>query len=338
MRSSGGNGENIRLSSNESSSLTRAGQTQLKNRVGKMSNNKIVIAIIGNCQVSTAYHLLATCSGLTVIDRLDINSLSSEGFKERQQAVIAMAREGSGVIVSHRLGDNFGDIATSALSALNGNYFTTTNIYFSGLHPDIVYLGSFPNKRYVSALGDYHSRIIVFSYIQGVSEAECIARFTGATYEAAGYFDEFEKSAQELRRRDETVDIKFADQFLETVRNNPALYTVNHPIITTIYEQAKKICEFFGVTYDGYPDTYFGNALSAATWWPIYPEIAEYHKLPYRTPPIFKTAQVKGNHYYSIERMVSECYRVYDGVGREALRNCDQYGSIDRQFTFLKTE
>ena len=104
-------------------------------------------------------------------------------------------------LLSQPMSDEFDDVSSKRLKAHYQSRFANyTNIYFSGLHPDLTYFGGF-GQRVTSPLGDYHSRIILACFFQGRSVRECLAAFNGGVYEKLGYFLQFEHSLAELARR-----------------------------------------------------------------------------------------------------------------------------------------
>ncbi|WBO60419.1 MULTISPECIES: WcbI family polysaccharide biosynthesis putative acetyltransferase [unclassified Acidocella] len=263
------------------------------------------LALFANCQAWPLYLLLSSLTDLSEVYCLDINGYGSPEF--RQAADKALAGSEDLTIVTHPLSDHFGEYATAQLR-LNYRVLTTTNIYFNGLHPDITYVGGF-QQRVPSPMGDYHSKIVLASFLHSLSEDECLAKFTTETYQRAGFFDTYHTACEELLARDEGIDIKFASQFIDKIPRQPALFSMNHVSISLLRDQAKEIAAAIGAKWMDFPIEYLLNPMSSGPWWPIYPEIAERHNLSYRTPFAFKLSDQEP--LFSLEKFICQSYIGY---------------------------
>jgi hypothetical protein len=185
-----------------------------------------------------------------------------------------------------------------------------TNIYFTGLHPDMTYFGGM-GRRVSSPLGDYHSKICLLAFNKGLSIDQCEKLFNNSIYQQFDFYTEWTESEAELRKRDEHLDIKFADEFLEMTRLEPTLYTFNHPLGIVFSRFLEKIYKYLGLTSPQFPGSYFYNYLASNAWWPIYPEISEFHKLKNLTPITFKAPDHLSRKFYNLREFISLSYRLY---------------------------
>jgi hypothetical protein len=283
-----------------------------------------MLTIVGNCNAPVLANCLRSGSNAWVRWVADVTSRGKPHFNA---ALAAMDAGMAGDIISVPFGDDHPDLFTTRLRALNpGRFHLMTNIHFTGLHPDIAYFGPF-GRRFHSPAGEYNSRIILLCFLQGMSERDCLARFNAQTYEKLGYFRAWEESAEELRRRDQPMDITFADAFLEITRQQQTLYSMNHPTSIAFVSQAERIARAFGIGGHFAPDA-FHNPLADQARWPIYPEIREAHRLRYETEFRFGPAF----HDLGLEDFVRASYRRYEEYGREAMRQGARPGDmIDRE-------
>ena len=185
-----------------------------------------------------------------------------------------------------------------------------TNIYFTGLHPDMTYFGGM-GRRVSSPLGDYHSKICLLAFNKGLSIDQCEKLFNDATYQQLDFYTEWTESEAELRKRDEHLDIKFADEFLEMTKLEPTLYTFNHPLGIVFNRLLEKIYKHLGLTPLRFPDSYFYNYLASNAWWSVYPEINEFHKFKNLMPITFKAPDHLSRKFYSLREFISLSYRLY---------------------------
>lgn len=200
----------------------------------------------------------------------------------------------------------FGDIIRKRANKI----YSFTNIYFSGLHPDLTYIGG-RGKRILSPLGDYHSKLCFISYLKGLTVSECAALFGETTYEKLDYFNEWKVSSDELLSRDSSLDVKFADEFLNLVKLEPSLYTVNHPMGSVFSRLLNLIFLKLDIEAIEFPPQYYPNFLATNAWWPVYPEIASYHRISYSTPLLFRAADGMGSKLYGLNEFIALSYKSY---------------------------
>ncbi|QDG39807.1 hypothetical protein FJN14_15650 [Alteromonas mediterranea] len=278
------------------------------------------IAIIANCQTQAISNYMRIISGCSEIVNVPAHLLGSEQYCKALTKLKDLVNDGSAIIFTFNLGERFGEIATQKIKATaKAKVFTITNLFFAGFHPDITYLGSM-GKRILSPLGDYHSKIVLNSFTSGFSEEETIALFNEKTYKDLGFFEEYNKSKNELLARDKFSDIQFGEEFLQLVSSKPSLYTMNHPTPDVLYKFTCRLCEHAGITYSEFPPDFFNNYLSNAAWWPVYKEIAEYHKVNVSLPMIFKQPDSRGGNVLSLTQFVVRSYMRYNEVGTETIK------------------
>jgi len=254
---------------------------------------------------------LATIPGVKSVLSVPIHLYGTKRFEKPHEEFLRIADDGSYIILTFANSEIFGDFSTNCLKNRFGNVFNITNIYFSGLHPDITYVGD-RGGRLQSPIGDYHSKIVLHSYLTDRSAQQCRERFCGTEYSTIGYFDDYPKSADELLARDERNEIAFGRFFLDVVKKHPSLYTVNHPTGYVFQEYTCFIARRLGLKCVRFPIPMLPNYLANSAWWPIYPEIAEEHRLEYRTPMVFKQPDVLGGRMIGLDEFVNRSYENYD--------------------------
>lgn len=266
------------------------------------------VTVIANCHSLPLAEAMALFLGQGRVDFLDINFLQSP---ESQNKIAQLHTQG-GKIFTQNLSDKFGKLETKELRSARGkDVVSFTNIYFTGLHPDITYLGQM-GRRIQSPLRDYHSKLVLFAFAAGRTEDECLSMFNGQIFEKIGYLDEFEKSATSLRERDDALDIKFADRFLDRVRKVPSLLTINHPTAEILGDLAEMLLSSVGAKFTPAPQWLLQNQLAASVIWPIYDEIAEFHGLSYRTPQCFFRARSAGQpRALALKEFIQDSYLCY---------------------------
>jgi hypothetical protein len=273
-------------------------------------------------QIAKSLYVIANCHCLPLADALSLTVTGSNTdfvdvtFANEPHMLAKidalLSAEASGKVFSFNLSDQFGPIATPALrSHLGDRLVTFTNIHFNGLHPDITYIGTL-GRRVTGFFGDYHSKIVLFSYVTGRSVSDCLQLFNSTTYGKLSFFDAFGTAKAELAHRDESCDVKFASTFFEMIVREPCLYTVNHPTGPVFLEIARQLAAHTGLNYIPVGNVNFQNHLSNNYIWPVYDEIAEYHDLAYRASPYFFAPNRRTSRAYDLQEFVEGCYVAYE--------------------------
>jgi hypothetical protein len=269
------------------------------------------IGIIANCQAQPLTMALSALPDVETVVSLPMHQYGTKHFEKAEEAFKRLIPETEAIVLSYTHGTKFNNYATQVLKQRLPQFYTLTNIHFSGLHPDIVYVGD-QGGRIRSPLGDYHSKIILHSFLTGRSLTDCLGRFCGNEYERLGYHREFEKAEAELHNRDKDLDIPFAKGFIMLLKESPSLYTLNHPTPIVFQEYLLVIAAYLGLKAWRHPIGLLPNYLAHSTWWPVYDELAETHGLKYRTPLSFKQPDALGGKFMSLEQFIQASYQVYE--------------------------
>lgn len=286
------------------------------------------VTVIANCHcLPIARTLSLGASGIDA-DFIDVNFVDQPPYVDR---IAGLAKDdGERLIFTFPFGDKWSGISTQRLRDRYGDRcMTFTNVHFTGLHPDITYIGAM-GSRVTAVMGDYHSKLILYCYASGINADDCIAMFNDRTYERIGYYGFFEASAAELRARDAECDVQFAEEFLTLVREQPALFTVNHPTDAVLQRLSQRLCAAQNIPFTPFPTDYLTNSLADNFIWPVYDEIAERHNLAYRTPQLFLSARRSQSRGIALREMVGSSYATY------ALWPADEFRAMVRRLPFFE--
>lgn len=272
------------------------------------------IIVIANCHVQPIRDGLALSSEIDEVFSIPVHLANTVHYTNAIEQIKKSQKEKFTVL-------QFGGLLESAsldpeIVLRIDRVVSFTNIYFTGLHPDMTYFGGM-GKRISSPLGDYHSKICLLAFKKGLSIDQCEKLFNDSTYRQLDFYTEWTESEAELRKRDDHLDIKFADDFFQMTRRESTLYTFNHPLGIVFSRFLEKIYKYFDLTPSNFPDSYFYNYLSHNAWWPVYPEINEFHKLKNMMPVNFKAPDHLSRKFYNLTEFISSSYRLYteQGVG-----------------------
>jgi hypothetical protein len=273
------------------------------------SDPELTLTVIGNCHcLPLADALALSALGITT-DFIDVNFADEPHIAAKINGLYDDS--GPETVFSLNLSEQFSRLATPVLREhLGGRLATFTNIHFTGLHPDITYIGCM-RRRLRGFFGDYHSKLVLFSFVSRWTPERCLQLFNGVIYERLGYFEAFATSSDDLLLRDAACDVRFAARFLEMVRWEPSLYTVNHPTGRVFLELAFALAEHAGFEFVRHGAVMFQNHLSTNYIWPVYHEIAEHHGLAYRTAPYFVRIGQRASRSIGLEEFVRGSYAAY---------------------------
>lgn len=276
------------------------------------------ISLIGNCQASALAAVLRRSKHIKCSNLVDVNLMGSQSYAGEVFSLYGCDNH----VLSQSMSDEFNEVSWTKLTEkFREKLIGYTNIYFSGLHPDLTYFGK-RGLRVVGPLGDYHSRIVLAGFLQGRSPDECRAAFGCKTYDSLGYFSHFVDSAAELKRRDETNQIKFSSHFVELTQSFLTMLSVNHPALITIVELARMMEAFFSDKCSVLTASVCSYPLATGPVWPLYPEIREHNQLPYETAFLFYPQEGAGPAL-TLEEFVLASYASYEKQGRDVLASVD---------------
>ncbi len=256
------------------------------------------ILIVSNCQVQPLKHGLGNVIRNIEIDTVPVHVISADERNKVFEAHIKN-RENYAFVLSVPLSADFGGFSHEKIvdSFYPTPVFTISNLYFTGLLPDICYIGGL-NARTPGPIGDYHSQIALLGFLMGLDVAATVRLYAGPTYAYMGFYNEFQASLEEAARRDATADIPIGDILPEQLRRGVCFLSQNHPTSLLLCPYINKIARWLAakglVDHSGadlLPEATV-NYLAYSTVFPIYPEIAQHHSMPYSGSYTFRTPTI----------------------------------------------
>ena len=254
------------------------------------------ILLISNCQVQPLKHGLANVCERVQIDAVPIHLIPPDERPANFSKYI-QNKNNYDLVLSIFLSEDFGELSTDRIHKTFAPIpvLTIANLYFDGTLPDICYIGGL-NARTPGPIGDYHSRIALLGYLMNLPVATTVNLYCDAVYQQLGYYDAFRRSLDEMARRDEGTDIPLGNLLEEKVREGNCFLSQNHPTSLLLTAYINRIGEHLAkngyVTSSGLrlSQEDFINFLAQSVIFPVYPEIAARHGLPYQTSYVFRTA------------------------------------------------
>ncbi|MDC7682866.1 WcbI family polysaccharide biosynthesis putative acetyltransferase [Asticcacaulis sp. BYS171W] len=279
------------------------------------------ILIISNCQVQLLKHCLSAVCENADFDTIPVHVYTPDEREKVFSEVIA-SRDHYDLVLSIALSDDFGALSRDAIAATFHPVpvITISNLVFTGLHPDITYIGGL-SARTPGPLGDYHSRLALLGYLMGLEPAQTEKLYRAEVYHQLGYFNAFQESLEEMRRRDETTDIPIGSLLEERLRLGVCFFSHNHPTSFLMAPYVGKIARTLHerglIRYTGFeprPEEVL-NFLAASWIFPVYPELTQEHSLPYKGSYIYRTETV-GDHPSSVITLSDFVRAEYDAFAQ----------------------
>lgn len=274
------------------------------------------VLIIGNCQIQYIEWRLKAQPFVQEVNTIPIHFYYNSDFRDKYLPILEKALSDAWTILTHPISDKYGKFSTSQLKSNATNVLSMTNIIFSGLHPDICYLGGMAG-RIQGPLGDAHSKIVLSSYLNGLTETDCSLMFATDNYARNGFFKEWHEAALRLIDRDRHCDIKFAEQVIKNARARPCFFTDNHPTSYLLEEFLEQICKQLDDSrkFIKQPVELLPNFLADSVVWPVYDELASYHDIDYRVPEYFRQPLYLGGRSFSLHELIALFYSLYKNHG-----------------------
>jgi hypothetical protein len=281
--------------------------------------------VISNCQCLPISSWLTALSAETMFDFWGVHLIAPA---EREIAItqfVTKAKKEYDLIICIPLTDDFLELSTARIHDTFGGIplITISNIYFSGLHPDLTYVGGLA-QRILGPLGDYHSRLALFGFLRGWTPVETAALFCGSVYRDIGYYDEYAVSMAEMKERDKAVDVPVSKDLEHLLRKAMCLFSVNHPSSTLLAPYCNEIVRYLedrGLgRHSGLPidPSLCADSLANNAIFPIYPEIATYHGVAQLGSYVFKALGTRINPM-NLRAFLAGEFKAFSDVGAEAL-------------------
>ncbi|WP_343505075.1 WcbI family polysaccharide biosynthesis putative acetyltransferase [Alloyangia pacifica] len=192
---------------------------------------------------------------------------------------------------------------------------TVPSLFFSGYHPDTVYLEKATGQQVRNGFGAYHSLICFAAHRAGLSQSETLALYRGETYASLGYFNEWDIQKHLLLENFRKQGLELSGLFLSWVRGGCFMYTINHPRVRCFLDLARLLALRLGLApldYDVLPR----DALAVGSVYPCYPEIAE--ACGSRGSTLFKLDSQ--DRVITLPQFIAMCFQSYDTHAGAGLR------------------
>ena len=278
------------------------------------------IAIIGNCQVPGLACCMRKMLPTAVVDPFFLTAMTADDLAAFYSNIESYDHVFTQPInaVGHAL-------HTQHLRGKAVELHLVPTITFAGFHPDVILI-----PGYQSAAGNYHSAIVVISYLLGLPWTRAARLFNAYIYGSLGYFGSYEISRQFILAAGRKTGYDLTRELTHWETLGVFMHTVNHPRQEVLASLARTLAVGAELVDADAPTPELANDYFAThgVIWPVYPEIAKQLNLTAKGSLLFRTP----NRTLELEQFVSESYSVYHSVSKDLLETCvGDFGRVLKQ-------
>lgn len=156
-------------------------------------------------------------------------------------------------------------------------------LVFAAFHPDLVYVFDRrrPGALVRGPLGDYHSALALFGFLEGLDVAGTRRLFTAETYRRLGYLDLWDSSVEGLMEAGRVAGWDLSAELMRWARRGAFMHSINHPKMHVVADLARGVAERLGLeTPEIDLETYLADEFLRQGTWPIYPPVAARYGVP----------------------------------------------------------
>ncbi len=196
------------------------------------------VAVVGNCQAGPLASVLRLVLPYAQVTSHSVNSIRSEEAAYQIWGAI----EASDVLVAQPLAARFGILCRDRLEIAHPKVSFVPNIYYSGHHPDLTYVGS-PGNRVQGPMGDYHSIVVIDGHLRGMTAQEIDRSYEEMLLDLVDPASLESASSTTFLQRGSEIGFPAAP-ILDLIKTSAcSMFTVNHPGTEVLVEVAKVVLE-----------------------------------------------------------------------------------------------
>jgi hypothetical protein len=261
------------------------------------------LVLIGNCQVEGLKRHLGVMFPKVEVAAFEVWRMTQEDI----QAAGRMLARADVVVAQPLHSPQYGPLRLEALMAPGRPFrlMLIHNLHFEGAMPDCTYVGRL-GHRIASPISNYHSRIVLQAYLDGVDEVVAHARLLeGYGIDARRVWAQ---QLQELRRREARGLIPFAEEVEVLSKLRRSFHVINHPTGHLLETYAHKIASALLGSAPAMPDG-VPDLLEAGGAWPTLPWVRAANRLKYEQS--YFVAPGTQARRMTLDEFVGRSYEIY---------------------------
>ncbi|HEV7162499.1 MAG TPA: WcbI family polysaccharide biosynthesis putative acetyltransferase [Solirubrobacteraceae bacterium] len=206
--------------------------------------------VIGNCQAKALEMMLATNGSF--VERFEFVSFPPvHEMPEDMMPALHRAVEEAAVVIPQRIDEGYRDgmgLGTETIMKIAGSapVVRWPSVYWAGYFPDLFYARDAAGRPILDGPFDYHDRVIMKAYREGVDPTEVRVLFEDPDRSSEAQRWAAEATA-ELDIRGKDCEVQVTGFISERFREEMLFFTMNHPTNRTLAFIAQQITELLEV-------------------------------------------------------------------------------------------
>lgn len=276
------------------------------------------ISLLGNCQVCGIAGALRSLVPTAQVHAFWYGSASDEDIERVKQTLVQ-----SDYVFTHGLPSISGPLSAASLRKTVQNVVTIPVIYFTGFHPDVIFI-PYKGISVMSPVGMPHSALIAAAYCLDLQVDRVRELFNAFVFRRLGYFDEFTKAREFVRKTFNDGGIELAQIWQSWMSTGVFMHTPAHPRMNVLASIAKLLADRVGImSEDSAIPVISFDYLAHGPIWPVYPELAAALQIPgsYLFKRTGNQSQMSGDCLLlDLEEMIAKSYESYKNCPAEVFR------------------
>ncbi|VEP13896.1 Tetratricopeptide repeat protein [Hyella patelloides LEGE 07179] len=247
--------------------------------------------IYGNCQIEPLREILEThsnfASNYQFIQLQPVHLLQKSNLEDLKSKIAK-----TDLFIHQLVSDDYQGIEQLGTNYLcsrlpsNSQKIAIPGAYFTGYHPAIINLKDGDGNK-INEPCDYHDVNLLYLFDRGKTVSEAVALIQQDDFYQPEYvLKNLEITLNELRRREQDLDICISDFISQNYRKQKLFHTINHPDITILNYLAECILNLLELPVNNQPKHL--NEVLDFTDFPIYPSVAQALKLDFDIKPQYR--------------------------------------------------
>lgn len=279
-----------------------------------MSNPRMRLAIIGNCQAEALRSILYNADSPFEI----VNLPEYHTMTPADAASVIDLLDSADLVMAQRVSPDFRieEVRSPNLrERLGEKCILWPNIYFDGYFPGLRYVYGSDSRKLTGPLGDYHFEQILGCWLQGLEPEAAAEHLASPDGWAWCLGDPAEASLQRLQQRETDCHVGISDHIARNFASRKLMYAMNHPRNSVLLEMLDRMLTYAGIEN--------GYRLSAAH------QIERLAHIDIPTLP----------RYFTTQGIQAGCEMFFDGFGKpygEAHPTSQRYSPIELVEAFYR--
>ena len=271
--------------------------------------------IYGNCQTQGLKKTLEKNADFTAlypfIEVLEVHLLTIEYLPYLEKLITEVD-----LFIYHKVKNGYKGVTQFGTNYLlgqlkeNATAISLIGAYFSGYHPEMVYLKNQQGSKIMSSQANYHDFNILRAFSQGKTVTETVKLISHDDFYYKEYLTQnLENTFTELYNRETKTDITISPFIEKYYGRHRLFHTINHPASSIIAYLANEIFKLLQLPhYQDDRDFFYRTEYLNLTYFPIYPSVKKALNLQFDDAPIYRLKE----KYFTLQQAVEKFFQYYE--------------------------